>query len=84
MDCESQFCERHSDIARALKFCYEYEVDLHTAPENQKQVCMDKLNMAIAILHQSVSNIQEKLYKKYILKDISKYEINTNDIPFTE
>lgn len=68
MDCNEHFCERHSDVARAFKFCYEYEVDLHKAPEHEKELCMKKLDMAIAILHQAISYNQEQLYKKYILK----------------
>jgi hypothetical protein len=90
MDCKEHFCERHSDVARALKFCYEYEVDLHKAPEHEKELCMKKLDMAIAILHQAISYNQEKLFKMYILKtvkpnsDLKQYEINTDDIPFTE
>lgn len=90
MDCHFSLSEINSDIARALKFCYEYEIDLHKAPEHEKQLCMKKLDMAIAILHQAISYNQEQLFKMYILKtvkpksDISKYEINTDDIPFTE
>jgi hypothetical protein len=89
-ECEQHFCPRHSDVARATKFVIEYEHDLHKAPEHEKELCMKKLDMAIAILHQAISYNQEKLFKKYILKtvkpnsDLKQYEINTDDIPFTE
>lgn len=69
MDCKEHFCERHSEIGRAMRFCMEYELDLHKAPEHEKQLFMDKLNMAIAILHQAISHSQEELYKRYILKN---------------
>lgn len=78
----------------------EYELDLHKAPEHQKELCMKKLEMAIAILHQAISENQEELFKMYILKirdfkpdlqkypegrpEVGTYEINTDDIPFTE
>jgi hypothetical protein len=70
MDCKNceQFCPIHSNVARATKFMIEYEHDLHKAPEDQKEICMKKLDMAIAILHQTISHNQEQLYKKYILK----------------
>jgi|688.fasta_scaffold29364_2 hypothetical protein len=89
MDCEKHFCERHSDVARALRFCMEYELDLHKAPDHEKQLCMKKLNLAISILHQAITYNQDELYNMYILNskpkpEIAKYEINTDDIPFTE
>lgn len=86
MDCKEHFCERHSDVSRALRFCMEYELDLHKAPEHEKKLCLDKLNMAIAILHQAITQSQDKLHEMYIYKPkkYQEYEINTDDIPFSE